>query len=115
MMRNLGGSIGIAVLSTVIDRREQHFPTLAEAITVNAARTQQRLAALGASLYAHITDPVVAKAQALAMLAAQVRREATIMACADGFYLVGVGLTLSLAAIALLKKPKAVANSAQAH
>ena len=34
MMRNLGGSIGIAMLSTVVDRREHfHFSVLAEAIT----------------------------------------------------------------------------------
>src|SRR6201999_1208249 len=40
MMRNLGGSIGIAMLSTMIDRREHfHFSMLAEAITVNATRT----------------------------------------------------------------------------
>src|SRR6202022_2679712 len=47
MMRNLGGSIGIAMLSTMIDRREHfHFSMLAEAITINATRTQQRLATL---------------------------------------------------------------------
>src|SRR5208337_4658214 len=106
MMRNLGGSIGIASLATMIDRREHvHFSALAEAITVNAARTQERLAALAAGLHRHVSDPILAKSQAIAMLAGQVRREATIMAYADGFYLVGVGLVLSLGAIALLRKP----------
>ena len=47
MMRNLGGSIGIAMLSTMIDRREHmHFSVLAEAMTRNAALTQSRLATL---------------------------------------------------------------------
>ena len=50
MMRNLGGSIGIAALSTVIDRREQfHFSIIAEAMTRNATRTQERLSMLVAS------------------------------------------------------------------
>lgn len=113
MMRNLGGSIGIALLSTMVERREAfHFSALAEAITVNATRTQERLAALAAGLHAHVSDAGVAKAQAIAQLAAQVRHEAYIMAYADGFYLVGVGLTLSLAAIALLRKPAKVAADA---
>jgi len=106
MMRNLGGSIGIASLSTMIDRREHvHFSALAEAITVNAVHTQERLAALAAGLHSRVSDPLMAKSQAIAMLAGQVRREATIMAYADGFFLVGVGLALSLFAITLLRKP----------
>jgi MFS transporter, DHA2 family, multidrug resistance protein len=37
MMRNLGGSVGIAMLSTVIERREHfHFSVLAEAMAQNA-------------------------------------------------------------------------------
>ena len=64
MMRNLGGSIGIAALSTVIDRREQfHFSILAEAITRNAARTQERLAMLMAGAQ-NAADPAIARARA---------------------------------------------------
>ena len=115
-MRNLGGSIGIASLATMIDRREQiHFSALAEGITVNAARTQERLAALAAGLHAHVSDPILARSHAIAQLAGQVRREATIMAYADGFYLVGVGLILSLAAIALLRKPGSFLAPTRAH
>ncbi|HWK47383.1 MAG TPA: DHA2 family efflux MFS transporter permease subunit [Stellaceae bacterium] len=107
MMRNLGGSIGIALLSTVIDRREHfHFSMLAEAITVNATRTQERIATLAAGMHAHVTDSALARGQALAKLAAQVRREAYVMAYADGFYLVGVCLVLSLGVVAILRKPR---------
>ncbi|RZK82924.1 MAG: DHA2 family efflux MFS transporter permease subunit, partial [Methylobacterium sp.] len=62
MMRNLGGSIGIAMLSTMIDRREHmHFSVLAEAITVNATRTQERLAATAAGLHGHVADAAAAR------------------------------------------------------
>ncbi|MER2196673.1 DHA2 family efflux MFS transporter permease subunit [Methylobacterium brachiatum] len=116
MMRNLGGSIGIAMLSTMIDRREHmHFSVLAEAITVNATRTQEHLAALAAGLHGHIADAAAAKGAALGMLAAQVRREAYVMAYADGFYIVGVSLVLSLGVVAILKKPQRTAGPIEAH
>jgi DHA2 family multidrug resistance protein len=116
MMRNLGGSIGIAMLSTMIDRREHmHFSVLAEAITVNATRTQERLAALAAGLHGHIADQAAAKGAAIAMLATQVRREAYVMAYADGFYIVGVSLVLSLGVVAILRKPQRTAGPIEAH
>ncbi len=115
MMRNLGGSVGIAALSTVIDRREQfHFSLLAEAMTRNAARTQERLAALVAGVGSG-TDPVLARARALMSIAAQVRREAYVSAYADAFWIVAVGLVISLAAITLLKKPQRTGGPVDAH
>ncbi len=115
MMRNLGGSIGIAALSTVIDRREQfHFSVLAEAMTQNATRTQERLAMLMAGARGAV-DPALAKGRALMTIAAQVRREAYVSAYADAFWIVAVGLVLSLAAITLLKKPQRMAGPVEAH
>ncbi|MCW6512882.1 MDR family MFS transporter [Lichenifustis flavocetrariae] len=116
MMRNLGGSIGIAMLSTMIDRREHfHFSVLAEAMTQNASLTQSRLGGLIASMQAHVFDLATARAQALGLLATQVRREAYVMAYADAFWIIGVGLIVSLAAVALLKKPQKVAGPIEAH
>ncbi len=112
MMRNLGGSLGIAVLSTVVDRREHfHFSVLAEAMTANAVRTQERLA----SLIYGLADPALARARALATLAAQVRREAYVAAYADAFWIVAVGLVLSLSAVLFLKKPTLASGSVAAH
>ena len=116
MMRNLGGSIGIATLSTMIERREHfHFSVLAEAMTQNAVLTQQRLGAMIVAMQAHVIDPIAARAQALNLIAGQVRREAFVMAYSDAFWIVGVGLILSLAAITLLKKPPRVAGPVEAH
>ncbi len=71
MMRNLGGSIGIAVLATVIERRENfHFSVLAEAITNNAVRTQERLAAMAGAAHGRIADLAAAKMMAIGQLAA---------------------------------------------
>ncbi|MDX7951322.1 MDR family MFS transporter [Lichenihabitans sp. Uapishka_5] len=116
MMRNLGGSIGIAMLSTMIDRREHfHFSVLAEAMTQNATLTQSRLAALAAGLHAHVLDLAAAKAQAIGLLATQARREAYVMAYSDAFWIIGVGLIISLGAIGLLKKPQKATGPIEAH
>ncbi|MDX7950564.1 DHA2 family efflux MFS transporter permease subunit [Lichenihabitans sp. Uapishka_5] len=116
MMRNLGGSIGIAMLSTMIDRREHfHFSVLAEAMTQNATLTQSRLSALVAGMHAHVLDLTAARGAALGTLAAQVRREAYVMAYADAFWIIGVGLIISLAFVALLKKPAQAAAPVEAH
>jgi DHA2 family multidrug resistance protein len=116
MMRNLGGSVGIAMLSTVIERREHfHFSVLAQAMTQNATRTQERIAMLMAGLRNGVADPAMAKAQALMSLAAQVRREAYVSAYSDAFWIVGVGLIISLSAIVLLKRPRRTAAPVEAH
>ena len=115
MMRNLGGSVGIATLSTVIDRREQfHFSVLAEAMTRNATLTQERLAMLMAGVRG-AADPALAKGRALMTLAAQARREAYVSAYADAFWLVAVGLIISLAVILLLRRPQRMAGPVEAH
>jgi len=116
MMRNLGGSVGIALLSTVIDRREHfHFSILAEAMTQNAARTQERIAMLMAEARGAIADPAIAKAQALMSVAAGVRREAYVSAYSDAFWIVGVGLIISLCAIVLLRKSRPPKGPVEAH
>ncbi len=115
MMRNLGGSVGIALLSTVIERREQfHFSILAEAMTQNATRTQERLALLMAGVRS-ASDPALAKGRALMTIAAEVRREAYVSAYADAFWIVGVGLIISLCAIVLLRKPAKMAGPVETH
>jgi MFS transporter, DHA2 family, multidrug resistance protein len=115
MMRNLGGSLGIALLSTAVERREQfHFSVLAESMTQNAIRTQERLQALMAGMRG-VANPALAKMQALTSLALQVRREAYVSAYADAFWIIAVGLIISLFAIFLLKKPQRIAGPVEAH
>jgi DHA2 family multidrug resistance protein len=116
MMRNLGGSVGIALLSTMIDRREHfHFSILAEAITQNALRTRERIAMLMADMRGEIADPAIVKAQALMSIATQVRREAYVSAYSDAFWITGVGLLISLCAIVLLRKQQPSKGPVEAH
>jgi len=70
---------------------------------------------LASGLRAHVADSGAAKAHAIAALAAQVRREAYVMAYADGFYIVGFGLVLSLSVVAILRRPRKADVPLEAH
>jgi DHA2 family multidrug resistance protein len=90
MTRNLGGSVGIALLATALANREHfHSARLGESISSYAAATQQRIDQLTQSFVANGIDPVTAGNQALAAIDRVVRREDYIMAYNDGFVIMG--------------------------
>jgi DHA2 family multidrug resistance protein len=113
MMRNMGGSIGIAILSTLITRREQfHSNRIGEAVSLYSPETQQRIDQLTQNFISRGTDPATAHNQALAQISQLVRREAYVMAYNDGFYFVGIALLVSGLALLFTKKIKSGAGAA---
>jgi len=98
MFRNLGGSFGIAMLATAAEHREHwHFSAIAERVTQNSVLLTERLGRMA---------QVVGPDQALARLANQVRRQATVMGYADCFLLIGAGLIISLLCVGFLSPAK---------
>jgi len=115
MMRNLGGSIGIALLSALLTFREQfHSSRLGEAVSLYNPLTQERLAVLSQKFMLAGSDATTAGQQAVAALDAVVRREATLMAFNDCFQVLGIVL-ISAVAAALLCRPAKGKGSAGAH
>ena len=93
MTRNLGGSIGIALLATALTAREHfHSQRIGESVTGFAAATQERLDALSQSFMAKGFDFTTAHDMALKAVDGIVRRESYVMAYNDGFFLVGAVL-----------------------
>ncbi|MES2261929.1 MAG: DHA2 family efflux MFS transporter permease subunit [Pseudomonadota bacterium] len=89
MIRNLGGSIGIAMLATSLSLREHfHSARLGEAVTSFAPATQERLAALTQSFIGKGYEASVAADQALKVIDNVIRRESYVMAYNDGFFIV---------------------------
>jgi DHA2 family multidrug resistance protein len=117
VMRNLGASIGIAMLSTVVQVREQvHFSVIAEALTQNSLRLQERLQALSTLFTSKGADLATATQRGTDVIAQQVRLDATVMAYADSFWILGVCILLSLATLLILRKPQpGAALAAEAH
>lgn len=113
MMRNLGGSMGIAALSTLLSRREQfHSSRIGEAVSLYNPETQQRLDSLMQTLISRGSDAVTAKQQAIATIDNLVRREANTMAYNDCFYLMGFAILFCGLALIFCKKVKAGSSTA---
>jgi DHA2 family multidrug resistance protein len=97
MTRNLGGSVGIALLATALTNREHfHSERLGESVSLVSAATQARLDSLTASFLAKGFDPATAAQQAIGVIDRIVRRESFVMAYNDGFFLVGVILLVAI-------------------
>ncbi|WP_085937039.1 DHA2 family efflux MFS transporter permease subunit [Enhydrobacter aerosaccus] len=117
VMRNLGASVGIAMLSTMVQIREEvHFSTIAEAMTTNSLRLQERLQALTAIFVGKGAALDTATQRGLQVLAQQVRLNASVMAYADSFWILGVGILVSLLTLLILRRPQpGVAVAVDAH
>ncbi|MDZ8051262.1 MAG: DHA2 family efflux MFS transporter permease subunit [Aulosira sp. ZfuVER01] len=115
MMRNLGGSLGIAALATLLTNREQfHSNRLGDSVSLYNPETQQRIDQMTQYFISRGADLSTAQNQAIASISNIVRREAFVMAFNDCFYFIGIALLLSGLAIIFIKKVKAT-GGAVAH
>lgn len=107
MMRNLGGSFGIATIATLLTNREQfHSNRLGEAVSVFSPATQEAINRYTQFFVSRGSDLATAKNQAIAAIASTVRREASVMAFNDCFYFIACALLVSGIAVLFLKKVK---------
>lgn len=118
LMRNLGGAIGIAACSTLLnDRTNLHFSRLAEHLnSANAAVTGliQKVATNSAALLGG--DTVHGHAIALKRLWLLSWREAQVQTYADIFLCVAICFVIATALVPLMRRPGAAAPlPAEAH
>ncbi|MET4736048.1 DHA2 family multidrug resistance protein [Bradyrhizobium japonicum] len=107
MMRNLGGAIGIALLQTLLTKREQyHSNVLMQSVSVFEQATRTRLEQLTQYFVNHgVLDRADAAHRAYVAIGHVVQKQAYILAFSDTFYLLGVALIVALIASLFLKKP----------
>ncbi|WP_248324450.1 MULTISPECIES: MDR family MFS transporter [unclassified Caballeronia] len=106
MARNLGGSVGLAILGTVIDRRNDfHNAAIRESVTANSVIGQERIAGSAASFFAQTGDMAHAKLQALGQLSMQIGQQAVVMTYSETFYVLAIALLACLPLAMLLKTP----------
>lgn len=106
MMRNLGGAVGIALLQTVLTKREQyHSNVLMQSVSVFEQATRMRLEQLTQYFINHgVLDRADASHRAYVAIGHTVQKQAYILAFSDTFYLLGVALIVALIAVLFLKK-----------
>jgi len=106
IFRNIGGSFGIAILSTLITRREQfHDLRIGELVTVYSPATQARLAAVQENFMNKGFDATTALKQSYAVIKSLMTREAFVMAFNDAFLVISIALLVCAGAIWFCKKP----------
>ncbi|WP_027552002.1 MDR family MFS transporter [Bradyrhizobium sp. Cp5.3] len=116
MMRNLGGAVGIALLQTVLTKREQyHSNVLMQSVSVFEQATRTRLEQLTQYFVNHgVLDRADAAHRAYVAIGHIVQKQAYILAFSDTFYLLGMALIVALIAALFLKKPGHV-STGEAH
>ena len=117
LMRQLGGSFGIAVLNTYIVKMTAfHRAELVGNLHPGDSIFQARLNGAASALRAGGYDLVSAQAAALHLLDHAVEAQAVTMAYNNAFILLGLTFLLALPAVLLLRKPKrGAAPAAEAH
>ena len=107
MARNIGGSIGLALVGTVIDRREElHTDALREGITANSQLAQERIMQMSASFLQQHGDKALAQLQALKQLSLETIQQSVVLTYAGTFFILGIIMLCCVPLTLFLKKPK---------
>jgi len=107
MMRNMGGSMGIALLSTLITNREHlHSVRIGSSVTASSPYLVARLSSLTNMLVMKGLDPVTAGRTALQMINGSVSEQAYLLAYGDAFYVIAAIMAGSAFLLFFVGKPK---------
>jgi len=107
LVRNIGGSTGIALVSTILSRRSQvHQASLVANLTPANPAYQGFLARATGLLVQHGAAPPDAARQAQGLAYGTLLRQANMMAFADTFWIMGMLCIVLLPLLFLMRKPR---------
>ncbi len=107
LMRNIGGSVGIAIMTTFLARRTQmHQNHLVEKVTPGNSETLRLLQGLRANFHLHGADSATASRKALAAMYGMVQQHASMLALVEAFWVMGVVFLLMIPFLPLLEYTK---------
>ncbi|MDB6170075.1 MAG: EmrB/QacA subfamily drug resistance transporter [Verrucomicrobia bacterium] len=116
LARQMGSSIGIAVITTALAQRESvHRAVLVEKITRFQPMAVDRLQQFGALFSRATADPVAARQQALSLVDRTVNGQALLLSFSDVFLYVAIAFVLTLPLLLLLGKGGDRSAAAAAH
>jgi MFS transporter, DHA2 family, multidrug resistance protein len=116
LTRQLGGSLGIAIMATMLSRfTAQKKALLTEHITTMDPASLGRLDQLTHGLISRGVNPIAAKTQALMVLDNQIRAQASVLAFSRIYILSGIILLASLPLLFLFKTGKGRGSAGMAH
>ncbi len=106
LMRNIGGSFGIAIMTTFLTRRGQfHQSRLIENVRMGNVQTQNMLRGTQAWFQTHGSDSYTASRKALGALYGMVQQQASMLAFVEAFWVMGVVFLVMMLFVPLLRNP----------
>jgi DHA2 family multidrug resistance protein len=107
LARNIGGSVGISFVTTLLARRTQyHQARLSENLTAGSGPLNNLLQGLAATFRRGGLDAATALQKAYAMLQANVIQQATMQAYVDCFWMLGTVMICLVPVVFVMKKAK---------
>jgi DHA2 family multidrug resistance protein len=107
LARNIGGSVGISVVTTLLDRRTQaHTTDLVSHISASNPAFRSTLQGATRALEARGASAAHATQQAYALVQSTVQRQATMLAYIDCFWFLGVAIMAMIPMVFLMKKSR---------
>ncbi len=116
LMRNIGGSVGIAAATTFLERRSQAQVNLLGAhVTPYSGAARQMLQGARGALMAAGADPATATRQSYGLVFGSVERQATMLAFLETFRLLGLVFLVLLPFLLLMRRPAQRGGPPPAH
>jgi DHA2 family multidrug resistance protein len=107
LARNIGGSVGISVVTTMLDRRSQyHLDRLSSHLAAGNLSMQNTLQGAARNFQAHGFSAADAMHKAYGLLYGNVIRQATMLAYVDNFWLLGVAILVMIPLPFVMKRPR---------
>ncbi|MGC1373539.1 MAG: DHA2 family efflux MFS transporter permease subunit [Candidatus Sulfotelmatobacter sp.] len=105
LARNIGGSVGISFVTTMLDRRGQaHLNYLSHNLNAGNPAFQSMLRGASRALQSHGASAGFANKQAYALIGATVQRQATMLSYIDNFQILALSILALIPLVFLVKK-----------
>ncbi len=116
MVRNLGGSVGLALTAVILDRRSVfHAQMISERVDGNSRLLWDYVHGMGRIVGSGAADVAHRDMQALSAIHARIIEQGLVMAYADSLFVFGVALFLCIGTVLLLRRSDPNAAVSMAH
>jgi DHA2 family multidrug resistance protein len=116
LLRNVGGSIGIAMSDTYLFRRQQmHTDLLGGHVNPYSPQASNMIEGLRSALIAKGEDAITALHQSYGAMFGMVQQQAAMLSFVDTFRLMGLVFLLLLPLLILMKRPRHKGGPAAMH
>ena len=106
LARNIGGSVGISIVTTMLDRRSQHhISRMSSHLSASSPQVQKMLQGTAQALQARGYSAAEAMHKAYGLLQGNLIRQASMLSYIDNFWLLGVAILVMVPLVFLMKRP----------